>query len=278
MVLLSTKGKLMNKKSFVKLPTTKKQEFNFPSHTYLSKESGVMHLDNISEPELEVFLADPSINTRKSMIIAPGGALFFHAIEHEGRTVAQLLASKGINAFVLKYRLYPVDGNAEEYVNDLVAKEDWEGIHKCAVDTLPYALEDAIQALKHLRINSNTLAIDPNQIGMIGFSAGGALTLETLFQGPKEYRPNYVGLIYPWVDIISKYDLPDDNTAAFFSCASNDELFLAPKTVDLYKEWIKNNHSAELHMHESGGHGYGTKPSPYVEKWFELLIDWIERR
>jgi len=268
----------MNKQSFVKLPTTTKQKFNFPSQTYISKVSDVLHLDNVSEPELEVFLADPSNNTRKAMIIAPGGALFFHAIEHEGTTVAQRLASMGINTFVLKYRLYPVDGNAEDYVNDLVAKEDWEAIHKCAVDTLPYALEDAIQALNHLRINCESYSIDSNQIGMIGFSAGGALTLEALFQGPKESRPNYIGLVYPWVDIISKYDLPNENIAAFFSCASDDELLLAPKTVDLYKEWIQKNYTAELHMHESGGHGYGTKNIPEVSKWFELLIDWIERR
>jgi acetyl esterase/lipase len=268
----------MNKQSIVKLPTTTKQELEFRSQTYLSKVSGDVHLDNISEPELEVFLADPSSNTRKAIIIAPGGALFFHAIEHEGTTVAQRLASNGINAFVLKYRLYPVDGNAEDYVNELVAKEDWEGIHKCAVDTLPFALEDAIQALKHLRVNCESYSIDSKQIGMIGFSAGGALTLETLFQGPNESRPNYIGLVYPWVDIISKYDFPNENTPAFFSCASDDALLLAPKTVDLYQKWIQMNYTAELHMHESGGHGYGTKNIPEVSKWFELLIDWIERR
>lgn len=264
--------------STIKLPIQTKQEQSFPSLTYPSRDSGLLHLDNISQPELDVYLSDPKINTKKAMIVAPGGALFFHSIENEGSAVAKMLVANGINAFVLKYRLYPVNGNAEDYVNDLVAKEDWEGVNQRARQTLPYALEDAIETIKHLRDNSTSFNIDANQIGMMGFSAGGALTLETLFHAPELYKPNYIAGIYPWIEIISKYQFSNKNTPAFFSCASDDELMIAPQVAELYKEWINSGQQAELHLHESGGHGYGMRDIPQVNKWFEMLIQWVERR
>lgn len=268
----------MNNQSIVKLTTNKSQKHSYPSKAYTSSKSDVLHIDNVSEPELEVFLANPENNTQKAMIIAPGGALFFHAIEHEGREVAKLLAQKGINAFVLKYRLYPVDGNAEDYVNELADKQDWDSIRFKAKETFPFALDDATEALKHLKNNCDSYDISPSQIGMMGFSAGGALTLEAVFQLASGLKPNFIAAIYPWIDILSPYKLPLEEIPAFFDCATNDELFLAPQTVDLYKEWISADKKAELHMHESGGHGYGTKGIEEVSAWLDLLINWIIRR
>lgn len=260
----------------IKLPYKESLKESYPVNSYYSPTSEVDLIDNISEPELEVFLAEKP--NGKAMIICPGGAMFFHAIEHEGREVAKKLNQSGISCFVLKYRLYPVDGNAQKYLDSLVATESWGPITEKAKEILPYATQDALESIKHLRMNADTYQINPDEIGIMGFSAGGAVTLEVAFKADEASRPNFIAPIYGWSEIVELQPTPAFKMPAFFDCASDDELFLADQTVALYKQWKDDGQLAELHMHESGGHGYGMKKVESIDSWSDLLVAWILRR
>ena len=91
----------------IPLPMTPTEDvvWEGPEKSYFSKIWQTEVITNVSSPTLEVFLAPDSINTGTSVIIAPGGGLYAHSIETEGNMVARWLNKKGINAFVLKYRL-----------------------------------------------------------------------------------------------------------------------------------------------------------------------------
>lgn len=262
----------------IKLPFHDVLKETYPINQYPSSNSGMGLIDNISEPELEVYLADPKVSNGKAVIICPGGAMFFHAIEHEGRDVAKKLNQSGISCFVLKYRLYPVNGNAESFLNQLVASESWDTIVEKAKEMLPLATQDAFEAIQHLRSHAQEYRINPNEIGLMGFSAGGAITLEATYLATESNRPNFIACLYAWTIINDPHEVPSYKTPAFFDCALDDELFLADSTVSLFKQWKEAGQLAELHLHESGGHGYGMRPIESVQSWSDLLEAWILRR
>ena len=237
----------------------------------ISKQEGVW-LDNISEPEISLYIAKGDSITDKAMIICPGGGLFFSAYEKEGVILAEKLASNGITAIVLKYRTYPRKGSVINWANTIWDKP------QMAIDSakiiLPYSTKDALTAIELMREKSVKYNINPNKIGLMGFSAGGAVTMEAAYTSTTKNKPNFIAPIYAWMDIVDKQKVPLYKPQAFISCANDDEL--APASVQIYQDWIQADAKAELHMFSEGGHGYGmNKMDGPVDGWSQLLIDWI---
>ena len=237
----------------------------------ISKQEGVW-LDNISVPEMYLYKAKGDSITDKVMIICPGGALLFSAYEKEGVKLAKKLALNGITALVLKYRTYPRKGSVIEWSRTLKTQTAIDS----AKTILPYSSKDALNAIEIIRNNASKYNINPNKIGLMGFSAGGAVTMEAAYTSISKNQPNFIAPIYPWMLIVDKQKVPLNKPPAFISCANDDPLMLATPSVQIYQDWISAGAEAELHMFSKGGHGYGmNKINAPVDRWSQLLIDWI---
>jgi len=258
----------------IELPYTETGLEIYPEKTFDSFFGEGVFIDNVTKPEMHFYEAKGENITDKVMIICPGGGLFFSAYEKEGTLLAEKLSNNGINAIVLKYTLYPIDGNAQKWLN-----ENWgfqDDIIKKAKKTLPFSVNDALNAIENIRNNSKKYKVDPNKIGLMGFSAGGAVTMEASYKATEKNQPNFIAPIYPWMLIVEDQKVPDNKPPAFISCANNDILELAPLSVKIYQDWILADAKAELHMYDMGGHGFGmTMQNSPVDNWSNLLVDWI---
>ena len=114
-------------------------------------------ITNVSKPSLMVYRATEGIATGTSVIICPGGALYAHSIESEGIAVAEWLSRRGVTAFVLKYRLVPTGEDATKEI-----AEEWEEGTKKAAALLHLSVDDALQAISHIRSNACLLYTSPS--------------------------------------------------------------------------------------------------------------------
>ena len=264
----------INAQTRIELPYTETGLEIYPEKTFDSFFGEGVFIDNVTKPEMHFYEAKGENITDKVMIICPGGGLFFSAYEKEGTLLAEKLSNNGINAIVLKYTLYPIDGNAQKWLN-----ENWDSqddIINKAKKTLPFSVNDALNAIENIRNNSKKYKVDPNKIGLMGFSAGGAVTMEASYKATEKNQPNFIAPIYPWMLIVEDQKVPENKPPVFISCANNDILELAPLSVKIYQDWILADAKAELHMYDKGGHGFGmTIQNSPVDNWSNLLVDWI---
>ena len=226
---------------------------------------------NVSKPTMEVFIPDENESNGTSVVICPGGGMYLHSIESEGNEVAKWFSARGITAFVLKYRLVPTGENAAQEFGD-----DQEKALEKAANMLSYSYQDAQNAIEYIRTNAKKYKIDPNKIGLMGFSAGGAVTMEATYKSNEKNRPNFIAPIYPWMIIVKDQNPPSYNPPVFVLCASDDPLDLAESSVKIYSDWMKNGATAELHMYSQGGHGFGMKKNGLPsDNWIERMYDWM---
>lgn len=224
---------------------------------------------NVSKPSMEVFRPENPNGT--AVIVAPGGGLYALSITSEGNAVAKWLNEKGITAFVLKYRLTPTgaDGVKE-------AGEAGANIYANVAPILPLSVEDGLNAIVHARTNAKKYNIDPNKIGFMGFSAGGAVTMGVAFNYDKANRPDFIVPVYPWMSIHKEdYIVPTDAPPMLVICASDDPLQLAPMSATLYSKWLAAGKIVGLHMYAKGGHGFGMKTQNLPsDSWIERFYEW----
>ena len=242
------------------------------NRVFISEQEGV-YLDNISEPEMYLYKAKGDSITDKAMIICPGGALLFSAYEKEGVKLAKKLALNGITALVLKYRTYPRKGSVIEWSRTLKTQTAIDS----AKTILPYSSKDALNAIEVIRNNASKYNINPDKIGLMGFSAGGAVTMEAAYTSISKNQPNFIAPIYPWMGIVGGQKVPSNKPPAFITCANNDVWKEIPtSSVQIYQDWIQAEAKVELHMFSEGGHGFGmNKINSPVDRWSQLLVDWI---
>ena len=240
----------------------------------ISKKEGVW-LDNISEPEISLYIAKGDSITDKAMIICPGGGLFFSAYEKEGVILAEKLALNGITAIVLKYRTYPRKGSVINWANTIWDKP------QMAIDSakiiLPYSTKDALTAIELMREKSAKYNINPNKIGLMGFSAGGAVTMEAAYTSTTKNKPNFIAPIYPWMNIVDNQEPPAYGPPIFIVCTTEDAFKLAIPSAKIYTDWAEKNYISELHLYHHGKHGFGMRKTNYpVDNWFDNMVDWID--
>ncbi len=231
-------------------------------------------ISNVSTPTLQIFRPAPSLNIGTSVVIAPGGGLRVLSINSEGVDVAKWLNTKGITAFVLKYRLLPENngGLANETEDNQNASS---AMTKKVTKVLELATSDGLNAMSYVRSNAKELGIDPNKIGFMGFSAGGAVTMGVTFNYTITNRPDFIVPVYPWMTVLGTYSVPKDAPPMLIICASDDQYDLAHESVDLYSSWTKSGKSAALHMYSKGGHGFGMKTQDLPsDNWIERFYEW----
>lgn len=230
---------------------------------------------NVVHPTLTVFRPDPAKANGTSIVICPGGGFFALSIDSEGFDVARWLNSKGVTCFVLKYRL--VECTTDDPTREIMSRGP---LDKVVAPTVKLALADANAAIRYVRQHATQYDLNPQRIGLIGFSAGGTVAISVALNYSPESRPDFVAPIYPaysWA--IKGTGVPADAPPAFILAASDDPLGLAPQSVSLYQDWIAAGKSAELHLYSQGGHGFGMRrqnlPS---DRWIERLAEWLEVR
>lgn len=235
-------------------------------------------LYNVIEPEITYYRAADSLRTGAAMLVAPGGAFHILSIENEGNQVAEFLNGLGIDAFVLKYRLSRTysDNPMEELRPLMRNSEKLDSINAPIVEM---ATQDGIKALEYMHQNAQKLGLDTAKVGMIGFSAGGTLTMSVLLSAPQEIKPDLVAPIYLYKPAVIGDSYPTATTPMFIAVASDDALKFVPHSIDLYQEWIQEGHPTELHIYESGDHGFGMAPKGTAsDQWPSDFTNWLEQR
>jgi len=225
---------------------------------------------NVSKPSMMVFTPQ-EIKSDVAVIICPGGGQYAHSIASEGTQVAQWLNDQGIMAFVLKYRLVPTgeDGTKEIMI-------DGSQVEVNARKLLVLSTSDAQHAMKYVRDNAEVYNIDPTKVGLMGFSAGGAVTMNTTYTSVEEEKPDFIAPIYPWMIVVDKGTVPVRKIPMFVACASDDPLLLAPASVQLYQDWVKEGQQSELHMYAKGGHGFGMRDQGLPsDEWIKHFGNWL---
>lgn len=240
----------------------------------------------VSVPTLIPFLAANPNGT--AVVICPGGGYSGLAIDKEGYAVAKEFNKLGISAFVLKYRL----------PNDLIMQDRSIG-----------PLQDAQTAIMLVRKNAAQWNINPNKIGIMGFSAGGHLasTEGTHFAKAvvdnKEgisLRPDFMILMYPVItftelthrgsknnlvgqnaatDVVDLYSNEKQVTAntppTFLVHATDDRVVPVQNSILFYQALLANKVKAEMHIYQEGGHGFGLNNPRSVQYWFNWCADWL---
>jgi dienelactone hydrolase len=209
---------------------------------------------NVTRPTLTAFLPDPAKATGAAVVVAPGGAFMLLAIGPEGWEVAKRLADRGIAAFVLKYRVMPTpvgEAEASVFMNDKV-KKGLPNPKKQPTLQYPPSTDDALAALALIRQNSSKYGIDPQRVGMIGFSAGAMTSLNAVMAAKPGVGPDFFGYIYgPQATV----RVPKDAPPMFAAIAFDDPLF-PTMGFPIVEAWHKAKRPVELHAYGRGGHGF----------------------
>ena len=232
---------------------------------------------NISKPTLTVYLPDSSHPpTGTAVIVCPGGGFHSLSIMQEGYGVVKWLQSKGITAFLLKYRLVHIRGSDpyKQEAEDRTRPEAGPEVLKIA----DMAIADGRQALAYVRANASAYGIDPKRIGIIGFSAGGVISAAAALDSTPASRPDFVGVVYGGrLPSMEHATIPADAPPMFIAAASNDEYGLQFEAVALYTDWVKAKHAAELHIYAQGGHGFGlNKQNLPTDSWTDRFVEWMQ--
>ena len=230
---------------------------------------------NVSHPTLTVYPADKTIATGTAVIVCPGGGFYILAEIHEGTDVAHWLNKKGITVFVLKYRLgQSLTDNPGKELSGNMKKSDFG---KKIASVIPLSIADGRAAIQYVRTHTKEYGIDPERIGIMGFSAGGTVAASTAFNYTTENRPDFVAPIYAFMPSNLQGEVAADAPLIFIAAATDDNLGLAPHSVDLYSKWLAAKKPAELHMYEKGGHGFGMhKQNIPTDTWIERFGDWLK--
>jgi acetyl esterase/lipase len=261
------------------------------SETWIQKEvkylndQGQQMIRNVVIPTLTVYKPDPAKANGSAMIVAPGGGFLFLSWQTEGTEVAEWLASRGVTAFLLKYRLSNSGSTQEEFQKAMMAlfssisaainsensgkPEGDISRNKTMSEIAVLGQEDGRQAIRIVRSRAAEWGIDPHKIGIMGFSAGGMVTLGPLLQHDAESRPDFAGAIYtPWSDSPVPADAPP-----LFILAAGDDKLTEKGSIQMYSAWKE----AELHIYSKGGHGFGMQKKDLpVDSWIERLGDWMK--
>lgn len=226
---------------------------------------------NVTDPTLTVVAPDPATANGTAIVICPGGGFHALSINSEGFDVARWLAAKGVTCFVLKYRL--VECKTTDPAQEMFDKGT---IDQAVAPIIPLALADGLAAIGYVRQHAADNGLNPQRIGMIGFSAGGTVTAAVGFNYTAATRPDFVAPIYLQYDWVPRGVVPADAPPLFLLAATDDQIGLAPHSVRLYNDWVAVGKSAELHLYATGGHGFGMRTQHLPsDHWIELFGDWL---
>ena len=139
------------------------------------------------------------------------------------------------------------------------------------------AIEDGKQAIIYVRKHAKEFNISPDKIGIMGFSAGGALATASCFGYTEVNKPDFVAAIYPYVPpFLGPAPVPKDAPPLFIAAATDDDYHLVPMSIALYQRWLTAGLPAEIHIYSKGGHGFGmNKQNQPSDTWIDRFAEWL---
>lgn len=261
-------GKIPNSK-----PSSEKEAYD---------STDIIRISQVQAPTIQVYLPSKAIATGQAMIICPGGGYGILAYDWEGQDIAKKLNAHGIAGIVLKYRLPSAASSVVPYKTPLL---------------------DAQQAIRIARKNATKWNIDPEKVGIIGFSAGGHLAATAGTHFDSETRPDFMALIYPVIsmkkglthmgsrnnllgenpseELINLYSnelqVTKDTPPTFLVHATDDGGVPVENSLRMYEALKAQKIPVEMHIYPYGGHGFGLGLGKgYLATWSDRLIDWME--
>ncbi|TFW16663.1 alpha/beta hydrolase [Duganella callida] len=230
---------------------------------------------NVTLATLTPFLPAAGKGSGAAVIVAPGGGFRTLSMENEGWQVAQALADKGVAAFVLKYRLNqtPADmpGFERAMAEMFSATAKRPPAPQDPASAYAPQIADARAAFALVRARAREWHVDPDRIGMLGFSAGAMLTMATALHG-QDARPAFIGNIYGPLAAVT---VPADAPPLFIALAADDPFF-GNAGYGLIDSWRGAKRPVEFHLFEQGGHGFGMYPKTTTSTgWFDSYTRWL---
>jgi acetyl esterase/lipase len=248
---------------------------SYPEKAYFSKVWNTEVVTNVTKPSLTVFKPAPELRNGTALVICPGGGFMALSITSEGTDVAKYVAARGVTAFVLKYRLAHTGEDATQEFAALIADRD--KFRETVGSVVPMAIADGLAAVVYVRQHAAEWGVSPDRVGIIGFSAGGAVTAGVAFHYAPEGRPAFVGAIYAGGESFKDATVPSDAPPMFIAAATDDQLGLVPTSIGLYEKWTAAQKSAELHIYAKGGHGFGMRKHDLpTDHWIDRFAEWME--
>jgi len=234
---------------------------------------------NVTTATLTPVLPKPGTANGAAVIVAPGGGFMFLSMSNEGWEVAQALADQGVAAFVLKYRTRPTLPDLGEFEASVNAMFSGAGARPArpATPGQPGAefadqIEDATAAFALVRSRASEWDVDPERIGMIGFSAGAMTTMATTLWAPQT-RPAFIAPIY---GAMTAVEVPADAPPMFVVLAADDPLF-ANRGFGVVEAWQSAGRPVEFHLYQNGGHGFGLgNPGKTSNGWLDGFLRWLD--
>lgn len=236
-------------------------------------------ITGITEPTLHIYNPPADKANGTAVLIFPGGGYNYVVADKEGSEAADWLNELGITAFVLHYRTKPKDGWGAE-------------------PTWRRPLQDGQRAVSYLRYFAKKHGMRTDRIGVMGFSAGGqaAALVDTRFSHrdyePKDEidqvscRPDFCVLVYPWQiadekagGLIEAVTVTKDTPPTLLVHAHDDGA-TSLSSIYFYTAMKKQGLPCELHIYETGGHGYGMRPvkGSHIHTWPDRVTDWLRQR
>jgi acetyl esterase/lipase len=237
---------------------------------------GWLTVRNVTQPALYPVVPDKGKANGTSVIIAPGGAFLTLSFDTEGMEEAKYLAARGITCFVLTYRVDPTPKDVAGLIKtimDRMAHAPPNMTHgEIVAPAQSLAQTDGLSAVAYVRSHAAEFSIDPNKIGLMGFSAGGMTIMNVATAYEPKSRPDFVGVIY---GAMPKRAVPKDAPPAFIAVAADDPL-LAHASVPIFDAWQEAGRSAELHIYAHGSHGFGMrKVGTSADHWIDDYYNWL---
>src|SRR5215469_10250847 len=152
---------------------------NYPERQYFSKVWKTDVVTNVTRPTLTIFKPSPELKNGTAVVICPGGGFMALSIASEGTDLAKYLVAKGVTAFVLKYRLAHTGEDATQEFAEAIAQHD--KFRQITSGVIPLALADGRAAVTYVRQRASEWGISPDRVGIVGFSAGGAVAGDVAF-------------------------------------------------------------------------------------------------
>ena len=243
----------------------------------------------VYEPTISVYLPDKKFNTGAAIILCPGGGMRALSWTTDVEKMAKFLNDRGITAIGLKYRLnnQKIEGGSAPQMPALVDVTQFAKFEKANANPLKSeegdkanmrAIDDARMAMKLVRSHAAEWNINPEKVGMLGFSAGGGVAVGAVVKAQRGEMPNFLVSVFgpSFIDVEVPENAPD-----LLILSRADHGNVAAGLVQLFLEWKSAGKNAEIHMY---GDGYGPfalaerRGKNTTDTWSDNLMAWLEAK